>query len=272
MLNNDIDNINRIEKGGCMLLKDKVAVITGGGRGIGKEIALTFAKEGANICVCDIDEEILGGTIRELESLGRQAPGSNDAGQAIGLKVDVTNFSQVEEMVQKILDKFAKIDILINNAGITRDNLLLRMKEAEWDAVLNVNLKGTFNCTKAVSKVMIKQRSGRIVSIASIIGLMGNAGQSNYAASKGGIISFTKSVAKELASRNINVNAIAPGFIETEMTANLSSNLQEEMLKMIPLKRFGKTGDVANAALFLVSELSNYITGHVVQVDGGMVM
>jgi len=246
-----------------MLLKSKVALITGGARGIGKEIALTFAKEGANICVCDIDEQIISETIRELESLG---------GQAIGLKADVTNFSQVEEMVQKILDKFTKIDILINNAGITRDNLLLRMKEAEWDAVLNVNLKGTFNCTKAVSKVMVKQRSGKIVSIASIIGLMGNAGQSNYAASKGGIISFTKSIAKELASRNINVNAIAPGFIETDMTAKLSSNLREEMLKMIPSKRFGKTGDVANAALFLVSELSNYITGHVVQVDGGMVM
>ena len=246
-----------------MLVKDKVAVVTGGARGIGKEIALKLAKEGANICICDVNEEELEKTTKELESLGREA---------IGLKVDVTNFSAVEGMVQKVLDKFSKIDILINNAGITRDNLLLRMKEAEWDAVLNVNLKGTFNCTKAVSKVMIKQRSGRIVSIASIIGLIGNAGQSNYAASKGGIISFTKSVAKELASRNINVNAIAPGFIKTDMTAKLSEELQNSMLKLIPLNRFGDPGDVANITLFLVSELSNYVTGHVIQVDGGMVM
>ncbi len=246
-----------------MLVKDKVAIITGGARGIGKEIARVFAKEGANICICDVDEQMLDETVKELQSLGRQA---------IGLKVDVTNFSQVEEMAQKVLDNFKKIDILINNAGITRDNLLLRMKEAEWDAVLNVNLKGTFNCTKAVSKVMVKQRSGRIVNIASIIGLIGNAGQSNYAASKGGIISFTKSIAKELASRNINVNAIAPGFIKTDMTAKLSQELQESMLKMIPLNKFGETSDVANVALFLVSEPSNYITGHVIQVDGGMVM
>ena len=246
-----------------MLLKDKTAIITGGARGIGKEIACLFAKEGANICICDVNEEILGEATKELESLGRQA---------IGLKVDVTSSSQVEEMVQKVLDKFKKIDILINNAGITRDNLLLRMKEVEWDVVLNVNLKGTFNCTKAVSRVMIKQRSGRIVSIASIIGLTGNAGQSNYAASKGGIISFTKSVAKELASRNININAIAPGFIKTDMTAKLSQERQGLLLKMIPLNRFGETSDVAGAALFLVSEFSNYITGHVVQVDGGMVM
>ena len=246
-----------------MLVEDKVAIITGGARGIGKEIARVFAKEGANICICDVDEQMLDETVKELQSLGRQA---------IGLKVDVTNFSQVEEMAQKVLDNFKKIDILINNAGITRDNLLLRMKEAEWDAVLNVNLKGTFNCTKAVSKVMVKQRSGRIVNIASIIGLIGNAGQSNYAESKGGIISFTKSVAKELASRNINVNAIAPGFIKTNMTAKLSPELQESMSKMIPLNRFGETSDVANVALFLVSELSDYITGHVIQVDGGMVM
>lgn len=246
-----------------MLLKDKTAIITGGARGIGREIARLFAKEGANICICDVNEEILGEATKELESFGREA---------IGLRVDVTNSSQVEEMVQKVLDKFKKIDILINNAGITRDNLLLRMKEVEWDAVLNVNLKGTFNCTKAVSRIMIKQRSGRIVNIASIIGLIGNAGQSNYAASKGGIISFTKSVAKELASRNININAIAPGFIKTDMTAKLSQERQGLLLKMIPLNRLGETSDVAGAALFLVSEFSNYITGHVVQVDGGMVM
>lgn len=246
-----------------MLLKDKVAIVTGGARGIGKEIALTLAKEGASVCICDVNEQALEETAKELESTGKKA---------IGIKIDVTDFSQVQEMVQKVLDKFSKIDILINNAGITRDNLVLRMKEEEWDAVLNVNLKGTFNCTKAVSKVMVKQRSGRIVSIASIVGLMGNPGQSNYAASKGGIISFTKSVAKELASRNINVNAIAPGFIKTDMTASLPKDLQDEMLKLIPLNRFGEPSDVANLTLFLVSENSNYITGHVIQVDGGMVM
>lgn len=246
-----------------MLLKNKVAIITGAARGIGKEIALTFAREGANICICDVNKEFLEKTTKELESMGRQA---------IGLNVDVTSFLQVEEMVQKILDKFTKIDILINNAGITRDNLLLRMKEEQWDAVLDVNLKGTFNCTKAVSKIMIKQKSGKIINIASIIGLIGNAGQSNYAASKGGVISFTKSIAKELASRNINVNAIAPGYIKTDMTAKLTGDLQESMLKMIPLGRFGEPSDVANAALFLVNESSNYITGHVIQVNGGMVM
>lgn len=246
-----------------MLLKDKVAIITGGARGIGKEIALTFAREGADICICDVNEQLLEETAKELKSTGRQA---------IGLKVDVANFLQVEDMVQKVLDKFAKVDILINNAGITRDNLLLRMKEEEWDAVINVNLKGTFNCTKAVSKAMIKQKSGRIVNVASIIGLIGNAGQANYAASKGGVISFTKSAAKELASRNINVNAIAPGFIKTDMTAKLSQDLQESMLKAIPLNRFGEPSDVANLALFLASESSSYITGHVIQLDGGMVM
>jgi 3-oxoacyl-[acyl-carrier protein] reductase len=246
-----------------MLLEDKVVIITGGARGIGKEISLTFSREGANVCICDVSEQILEETTRELQSLGRQT---------IGFKTDVTNFPQVAEMVQKVLDKFAKIDILINNAGITRDNILVRMKEEEWDAVLNVNLKGTFNCTKAVSKVMVKQRSGKIVNIASIIGLMGNAGQSNYAASKGGIISFTKSIAKELASRNINVNAIAPGFIKTDMTARLPEEIQQSMLKMIPLNRFGEPSDVANLALFLVSESARYITGHVIQVDGGMVM
>ena len=246
-----------------MLLKDKVAIITGGARGIGKEIALTFAREGADICICDIAEQNVEEAAKEIEFTGRKV---------CRLKVDVTDFSQVEGMIQKALDKFSKIDILINNAGITRDSLLLRMKEEDWDAVLGVNLKGTFNCTKAVSKVMVKQRSGKIVNIASIIGLMGNAGQSNYAASKGGIISFTKSVAKELAARNINVNAIAPGFIKTDMTTKLSSQLQESMLKMIPLNRFGEPSDVANLALFLVSDKSSYITGHVIQVDGGMVM
>jgi len=246
-----------------MLLKDKVALITGGARGIGKGIALRFAGEGASVCVSDVNKDTLQSTVKELESLGAAA---------LGIEADVTNFSQAQDMVQKVLDKFSKIDILINNAGITRDNLLLRMKEEEWDAVINVNLKGTFNCSKAASKAMVRQKGGRIINIASIIGLMGNAGQSNYAASKGGIISFTKSAAKELASRNINVNAIAPGFIKTDMTAKLSEDLKAAMLKMIPLNRLGEPSNVADTALFLASGLSEYITGQVIQVDGGMVM
>ena len=246
-----------------MLLIDKVAMVTGGARGIGREIALALAGEGAKVCICDVDDQKLEQVTKEIEAAGREA---------LGVKVDVTDLSQVQEMVQKVLDKFSKIDILINNAGITRDNLLLRMREEQWDSVLNVNLKGTFNCTKAVSKPMMKQKGGKIVNIASVIGLMGNAGQSNYAASKGGVISFTKSVAKELASRGINVNAIAPGFIKTDMTAKIPQNLQEEMLRMIPLSRFGEPRDVADLALFLVSDRSRYITGHVIQVDGGMVM
>ncbi|MBU4375987.1 MAG: 3-oxoacyl-[acyl-carrier-protein] reductase [Candidatus Omnitrophica bacterium] len=246
-----------------MVLKGKVGLITGGARGIGKEMALLFAREGADICICDINDESIQTAVKEIESLGVKA---------LGVKVDVTNYSEVLEMAGKVLDKFSKIDILINNAGITRDNLLLRMKEEDWDAVLNVNLKGTFNCTKAVSKIMIKQRSGKIVNIASIIGIIGNAGQANYAASKGGIISFTKSVAKELASRNINVNAIAPGFINTDMTAKLSEELKDTMLKLIPLGRLGEALDVAKLALFLASDSSEYITGEVIKVDGGMVM
>ncbi len=246
-----------------MILKGKVALITGGARGIGREMALLFAREGADISICDINDESIQATVKEIESLGVRA---------LGLKVDIANSAQVEEMAGKVLDKFSKIDILINNAGITRDNLLLRMKEEDWDAVLDVNLKGTFNCTKAVSKAMIKERRGKIVNIASIIGIMGNAGQANYAASKGGIISFTKSVAKELASRNINVNAIAPGFIKTDMTAKLSEELQDTMLKMIPLGRLGDPMDVAKLALFLASDNSGYITGEVIKVDGGMVM
>lgn len=246
-----------------MLLKDKVAVITGGARGIGKEMALFFAREGARICICDISDESIQAAVKDIESVGTEA---------MGVKVDVTNFSQVEEMTQKALDKFSKIDILINNAGITRDNLLLRMKEEDWDAVLNVNLKGAFNCAKAVSRIMIKQRSGKIINIASVIGITGNAGQANYAASKGGIISFTKSIAKELASRNINVNAIAPGFIKTDMTAKLSQELQDAMLKLIPLAKLGEPSDVAKLALFLASDNSSYITGQTIQVDGGMVM
>lgn len=243
-----------------MQLKDKVALITGGARGIGKEIAVLFAKEGARLALCDVNQEILDQTANEL--------GPN----AAGFLADVTKLQAVEDMVNKILDKFSRIDILINNAGITRDALLVRMKEEDWDLVLSVNLKGAFNCTKAVLPVMMKQRYGRIVSIASIIGLMGNAGQANYAASKAGIIALTKSVAKEVASRNINANAIAPGFIQTDMTAKLPEDVKAKMLSAIPQGRFGAPSDVAEAALFLVSDASSYITGQVISVNGGMLM
>jgi 3-oxoacyl-[acyl-carrier protein] reductase len=202
-------------------------------------------------------------TCAEIQHLGRQA---------FAFKVDVADFNQVEELVNKILDKLKRIDILVNNAGITRDNLMLRMGDAEWDAVLNVNLKGTFNCTKAVSRVMLKQHSGKIINIASIIGIIGNPGQANYSASKAGIIALTKTAAKELASRNINVNAIAPGFIVTQMTAKLSEDFKAKMLAQIPLSRLGLPQDVAMACLFLASEEAAYITGQTIVVDGGMVM
>ncbi len=244
-------------------LEGRVALITGGGRGIGRDIALLFAQEGADIAICDVNTEIAQSTQKEIEALGRRA---------LTFATDVTVFKQVEEMVNLILDNFKHIDILVNNAGITRDNLLLRMSEDDWDKVLSVNLKGVFNCTKAVSKVMLKQRSGKIVSIASIIGIMGNAGQANYAASKGGIISFTKSIARELASRNINANAVAPGFIQTAMTDKLSEEQRKAMLANIPLNRLGVPADVAQACLFLASSASDYITGQTIVVDGGMSM
>ncbi len=246
-----------------MLLKDRAAIVTGGGRGIGREISLVFAMEGCNIALCDVNADALASTQKEIESLGRQC--------MTGI-VDVTKAEQVESFVQKTLDKFQKIDILVNNAGITKDTLLVRMSEADWDAVLGVNLKGAFNCTKAVAKVMMKQRDGRIVNMASIIGLIGNAGQANYAASKGGLIALTKTVAKELVSRNVRVNAIAPGFIQTDMTVKLPDNVKSEMLKHVPMGKMGTVTDVANLALFLVSDDSSYITGQVITVDGGMVM
>ncbi|MDO8602780.1 MAG: 3-oxoacyl-[acyl-carrier-protein] reductase [Candidatus Omnitrophota bacterium] len=244
-------------------LEGRISLITGGARGIGKEIAMLFARNGSNIAICDVNLEEAEKTVKEIEGLGREG---------LAFKVDVTDSIQVQDMVDKILDKFNKVDILINNAGITKDNLLLRMSEDEWDKVIAVNLKGTFICTKLVSKVMLKQRFGKIVNLASIIGIMGNAGQANYAASKAGIIGLTKSVAKELSSRNICVNAIAPGFIMTDMTAKLPEDVQKKMLSAIPLGRFGGAKDVADLALFLSSESSSYITGQVIQVDGGMVM
>ena len=252
-----------------MKLKDKVALITGGAQGIGYEIASLFAKEGANIIMADVNPEALNQAQARLDESDGQAP---YRGQVLTLEVDVGDFSQVEQLFKKSLDKFKRIDILINNAGITRDGLLLRMKEEDWDKVLRVNLKGCFNCTKAAARVMLKQRAGKIVNIASIIGLIGNVGQANYAASKAGLIGLTKSAARELAARNINVNAIAPGFIQTEMTAKLPEEAKQKMLDQIPLGKLGEAKDVARAALFLVSEESSYITGQVIRVCGGMVM
>jgi len=246
-----------------MRLKDKVALITGGARGIGKAIALAFAKEGADIAVWDVNMQEAEKTCQDIQAMGRKS---------LAQAVDVTDYEKVEEAANKILDKFAKVDILVNNAGITKDNLLLRMTEAEWDAVLDVNLKGTFNCTKAVSKLMVKQRFGRIINIASIIGIIGNVGQSNYSASKAGIIALTKTTARELATRNINVNAVAPGFIQTEMTAKLPQGLKEKMRGAIPAGRFGSPDDVAGVCLFLASEEAGYITGQTIVVDGGMIM
>jgi len=246
-----------------MRLQDKVALITGGARGIGKAIALLFAREGADIAVGDVNIEEAQKTAQEIEALGRKA---------LALSLDVTDYVRVTEALNKILDKFRKVDILVNNAGITKDGLLLRMGELDWDAVINVNLKGTFNCTRAVSRLMIKQRYGRIVNIASIIGIIGNAGQANYSASKAGVIALTKTAAKELASRNINVNAVAPGFIQTEMTARLPEDLKQKMQEAIPLGKLGTPADVACVCLFLASEESSYITGQTIVVDGGMVM
>jgi len=246
-----------------MQLANQVAIITGGARGIGREIALAFAREGADLALFDVNPEPLEATAGELRELGRRAE---------GLIVDVTDGKQVEDGVAKVLDKLGRIDILINNAGITKDSLLIRMDDAQWDRVLDINLKGTFLCTRAVAKHMLKQRRGRIVSVASIVGIIGNPGQANYAASKAGIIGMTKSVAKELASRGITCNAIAPGFIKTEMTEALPEEAKQRLQSAIPMGTLGEPRDVAQAALFLVSEAARYITGHVLVVDGGLAM
>ncbi len=246
-----------------MRLQGKIALVTGSGRGIGREIALAFAKEGADCVIWDVNAVDAEQTAKDIEISGRKAL----AGQ-----VDVTNLSQVEEGINKILDKFSKIDILVNNAGVTRDNLLMRMSEADWDLVIKVNLKGTFNCTKAVTRPMLKAKYGRIINIASIIGIMGNAGQANYSASKAGIIALTKTTAKELASRNITSNAVAPGFIDTEMTHKLPEEARAKLLELVPLGRMGLPRDIANVCLFLASSDADYITGQTIVVDGGMVM
>ena len=243
-----------------MLLKEKIAIVTGGARGIGKAISELLAKEGARVVVADINEEAACRTAKEI------------MGQALGLELDVTSSSSVNEMIGRVQEEFGRIDILVNNAGITKDTLLLRMKDEDFKAVLDVNLTGAFRCTKSVAKIMMKQRQGRIINISSIIGLIGNAGQANYAASKAGLIALTKTSAKELAPRGILVNAICPGFIRTAMTDALPDKVKEEMLSAIPLKKFGQSVDVAKAVLFLSSDLSSYITGQIIVVDGGLVM
>lgn len=244
------------------LLEGKTALITGASRGIGKAVALKFAENGANIAFTDIRfDENSENLEKELQSFGVKAK---------AYASDASSFSDTERVVSEILADFNTIDILVNNAGITKDNLLLRMSENDWDAVININLKSVFNLTKAVQKIFLKQRSGSIINMSSVVGVSGNGGQSNYAASKAGIIGFTKSIAIELGSRNVRSNAIAPGFIETEMTKNLPAEAVEKWLNDIPLKRAGTPEDVANTALFLASDLSSYVNGQVIQVCGGM--
>ena len=245
------------------MFEGKIAVITGAARGIGQAIAWNLAAGGADIVLCDIKEEWLQETAEGVKKAGRKV---------WCFELDVTDTDAVQKAFTDIAAATGTVDILVNNAGITRDGLLMRMSEEDWDAVLTVNLKGTFSCTKAVSRIMMKQRSGSIVNIASIIGLMGNAGQANYAASKGGVISFTKSVAKELASRGVRVNAVAPGFISSKMTDALSDDVRQKMLDAIPLARFGNPEDVADVVAFLAGDRSSYITGEVINISGGMVM
>lgn len=246
------------------MIKNKNAIVTGGTRGIGKEIAKTLAENGANIAINyrNYSEEVEN-LVEELKSFGVKV---------LAVKCDVSNEAEVNNFIKEVKDKFESIDILVNNAGITKDGLIIRMSEKDFNDVIDINLKGTFNTTKAVSAVMVKQRYGKIINISSVVGVTGNAGQCNYAASKAGVIGFSKSIARELAARNINVNVIAPGYINTDMTKVLPEKVKDEVLKTIPMKKIGEPKEVANLALFLSSNLSDYITGQVINVDGGMVM
>jgi 3-oxoacyl-[acyl-carrier protein] reductase len=247
-----------------MKLDGKTALVTGGSRGIGRAIALKLAKEGANVAVNYAGSEALANeVVEEIKQLGKDA---------IAIQCDVSNGDSVAEMIKETIAHFGSLDILVNNAGITRDNLLMRMKESEWDDVINTNLKGVFHCTKAVSRQMMKQRKGRIINITSIVGVTGNPGQANYVAAKAGVIGLTKTTAKELAQRNITVNAVAPGFITTDMTDNLPEDVKNAMLSQIPLAKFGEPDDIANAVVFLASDESGYITGQTIHIDGGMYM
>ncbi len=246
-----------------MSLTGKTAIVTGAAQGIGRAIAETLAQHGADVVVADLDPGRSQDTVAAVAKLGRRA---------LNVKVNVADFADVKAMVDQVLKEWGKIDILVNTAGITRDGLLLRMKEEDWNLVLQVNLNGTFHCTKAVLQPMTKQRFGRIVNIASIVGAMGNAGQANYAASKAAVIGFTKTVAREYASRQVTVNAVAPGFIDTAMTQGLPADVKETLQKQIPLGRLGQPSDVAEAVSFLASDAAGYITGHVLHVNGGMLM
>lgn len=247
-----------------MMLEHKVAIVTGASRGIGRAIALELASKGADVVInYSGNEEAARLVAREVEKMGRKS---------LVVKANVADASEVEKMFKETLNTFGKIDILVNNAGVTRDNLMMRMKEEEWDAVINTNLKGVYNCMKAATRPMIKQKSGRIINISSVVGLLGNPGQVNYVAAKSGVIGMTKTVAQELASKGITVNAVAPGFIETDMTEELKINIKEELLKQIPLNKFGKPEDIARVVRFLVSEDAQYITGQTISVDGGMAM
>lgn len=244
-------------------LKKKVAVVTGSARGIGKVIVDRLAAEGATVVLSDVNVE-----------LGTQAANQMvaDGFDALFIPCDVSKADNSNELMSKTVDKYGKIDILVNNAGIRRDTLLARMKDDDWDFVISINLKGAFNCSRAVAKTMMKQKEGRIINISSVVGLMGNAGQANYSASKAGLLGLTKSLAKELGPRNVTVNAIAPGYIDTEMTQTLSDKVKEEYLQHIPLRGFGQPGDVADLVLFLASEEARYITGEIIRVDGGLSM
>lgn len=242
----------------------KSAIVTGASRGIGREIALLLAEEGARVAVN------YSGSKEKADDVVKLI--TESGGEAFAIQADVSNADDVKAMVDKTIEMFGSIDILVNNAGITRDNLLMRMKEDEWDDVININLKGVFLCTKGVTRQMMRQRAGRIVNVASIVGVSGNPGQANYVAAKAGVIGFTKTAAKELASRNINVNAVAPGFITTDMTDALSEEVKNQMLSVIPLGKLGRPEDVARTVLFLLSEDAVYITGQTIHVDGGMVM
>jgi len=244
--------------------ENKVALVTGSARGIGRAIAETLASRGASLVIADLRAELAATTAQEIAARTGQ--------RTLAVAVDVVDSDSVKAMVDRVLAEFGRLDILVNNAGITRDNLIIRMEEADWDLVLNINLKGAFNCSKAVVRTMMKQRYGRIVNIASVSGLAGQAGQANYSASKAGLVGMTKALARELGSRQITVNAVAPGFIPTDLTKDLPAALKDASLKMIPLGRWGSPQEIAAAVAFLASDEAAYITGHVLSVDGGMVM
>jgi 3-oxoacyl-[acyl-carrier protein] reductase len=246
------------------MLSGKVALVTGGSRGIGRAICLELAAQGAKVVVN------YAGSQAAAEAVVAQI--KEQGGEALAVQGDVASYEDAEKMVKATLEAFGRVDILVNNAGITRDNLLIRMKEEDWDAVLNTNLKGVFNCTKAVARPMMKQRFGRIINITSVVGVIGNPGQANYVSAKAGVIGLTKSSAKELSSRGITVNAVAPGYIETDMTEKLGEDVKSKLFEAIPLQRLGRPEDIANVVSFLASDKASYITGQVLNVDGGMVM